>query len=40
MPDAVDTDGIVRWNIPLSPGGRRTVTLVYDVSASSKVTGL
>ncbi|MFI8089387.1 mucoidy inhibitor MuiA family protein [Streptomyces sp. NPDC086080] len=39
-PDAVDEDGIVRWNIPLGPGGRRTVSLVYDVSASSKVTGL
>lgn len=39
-PDAVDGDGIVRWNIPLGPGGRRTVTLVYEVSASSKVTGL
>ncbi|MFF3933192.1 DUF4139 domain-containing protein [Streptomyces hirsutus] len=40
VPDAVDTDGIVRWNIPLGPGGRRTVTLVYEVSANSKVTGL
>ncbi|MFE4054290.1 DUF4139 domain-containing protein [Streptomyces sp. YIM B13518] len=39
-PDAVDADGIVRWNVPLAPGGRRTVTLVYDVSASGKVTGL
>ncbi|GGV73742.1 hypothetical protein GCM10010294_36280 [Streptomyces griseoloalbus] len=39
-PDAIDGDGIVRWNIPLAPGGRRTVTLVYEVSASSKVSGL
>ncbi|MEU9351491.1 mucoidy inhibitor MuiA family protein [Streptomyces griseoloalbus] len=39
-PDAVDEDGIVRWNVPLAPGARRTVTLVYDVSASSKVSGL
>ncbi|MEZ3178155.1 DUF4139 domain-containing protein [Streptomyces pimonensis] len=39
-PDAVDADGIVRWDVPLAPGGRRTVTLVYDVSASGKVTGL
>lgn len=37
---APDADGIVRWNIPLGPGGRRTVTLAYEVSASSKVTGL
>ncbi|CAM5636906.1 hypothetical protein GCM10010261_22440 [Streptomyces pilosus] len=40
VPDAVDEDGIVRWDIPLGPGGRRTVTLVYEVSASGKVTGL
>ncbi|GAA3502864.1 mucoidy inhibitor MuiA [Streptomyces prasinosporus] len=39
-PDAVDADGIVRWDVPLAPGGRRTVTLVYEVSASSKVAGL
>ncbi|MEV8595950.1 mucoidy inhibitor MuiA family protein [Streptomyces sp. NPDC052012] len=39
-PDAIDPDGIVRWNIPLAPGGRRTVTLVYDISAGAKVTGL
>lgn len=39
-PDAIDADGIVRWNVPLEPGGRRTVTLVYEVSASAKVTGL
>ncbi|MFE0648329.1 mucoidy inhibitor MuiA family protein [Streptomyces sp. NPDC059534] len=39
-PDAVDADGIARWEIPLPPGGRRTVTLVYELSAGSKVTGL
>ncbi|AZM64149.1 hypothetical protein DMA10_35405 [Streptomyces sp. WAC 01420] len=40
VPDAVDADGIVRWNLPLSPGARRTVTLVYEISASGKVSGL
>ncbi|MFE3517538.1 DUF4139 domain-containing protein [Streptomyces sp. NPDC059166] len=39
-PDSVDAEGIVRWEIPLPPGGRRTVTLVYEISASGKVTGL
>lgn len=39
-PDTVDADGIVRWNLTLPPGGRRTVTLAYELSASSKVTGL
>ncbi|MGW9115041.1 mucoidy inhibitor MuiA family protein [Streptomyces sp. NPDC055663] len=39
-PDAVDAEGVVRWDVPLPPGGRRTVTLVYEVSASAKVTGL
>lgn len=39
-PDAFDSDGIVRWDLPLGPGARRTVTLVYEVSASSKVAGL
>ncbi|MEU4269728.1 DUF4139 domain-containing protein [Streptomyces sp. NPDC026092] len=39
-PDTVDADGIARWDVPLAPGGRRTVTLVYDLSASAKVTGL
>ncbi|MGX1316431.1 uncharacterized protein (TIGR02231 family) [Streptomyces calvus] len=39
-PDAIDEDGIVRWNVPLAPGGRRTVTLVYEMSASGKVSGL
>ncbi|MBO1330111.1 mucoidy inhibitor MuiA family protein [Streptomyces sp. VRA16 Mangrove soil] len=39
-PDALDADGIARWDLSLPPGGRRTVTLVYEVSADSKVTGL
>lgn len=39
-PDVVDAEGIVRWDVALPPGGRRTVTLVYELSASSKVTGL
>ncbi|MEU8674505.1 DUF4139 domain-containing protein [Streptomyces sp. NPDC048560] len=39
-PDVVDADGIARWDVTLAPGGRRTVTLVYEVSASAKVTGL
>ncbi|MFD6426414.1 mucoidy inhibitor MuiA family protein [Streptomyces sp. NPDC060198] len=39
-PDAVDAEGIVRWDVSLPPGGHRTVTLVYEVSASAKVTGL
>ncbi|MFD9373810.1 mucoidy inhibitor MuiA family protein [Streptomyces sp. NPDC060020] len=39
-PEAVDADGIVRWDVALPPGGRRTVTLVYELSASSKVAGL
>ncbi|MER5966057.1 DUF4139 domain-containing protein [Streptomyces sp. NPDC002057] len=40
VPDAVDAEGIVRWDVTLPPGGRRTVTLVYELSASSKVAGL
>ncbi|MFF9012039.1 DUF4139 domain-containing protein [Streptomyces sp. NPDC014870] len=39
-PDTVDADGIARWDVPLPPGGRRTVTLVYELSASAKVTGI
>ncbi|WP_398692589.1 hypothetical protein [Streptomyces atratus] len=38
--DTVDAEGIARWDVPLPPGGRRTVTLVYEASASAKVTGL
>ncbi|MFF9205401.1 mucoidy inhibitor MuiA family protein [Streptomyces sp. NPDC014986] len=39
-PDEVDEDGLVRWNVRMAPGDRRTVTLVYEVSASGKVSGL
>ncbi|WP_137990996.1 DUF4139 domain-containing protein [Streptomyces vilmorinianum] len=39
-PDVVDAEGIVRWDVALPPGGRRTVTLVYELSASAKVIGL
>ncbi|MFD9391414.1 mucoidy inhibitor MuiA family protein [Streptomyces sp. NPDC060000] len=39
-PDTVDADGIARWNLALPPGGRRTVTLVYELTASAKVAGL
>ncbi|MFD4720199.1 DUF4139 domain-containing protein [Streptomyces sp. NPDC058423] len=39
-PDVLDADGIARWDIALPPGGHRTVTLVYELSASAKVAGL
>ncbi|MET8167245.1 mucoidy inhibitor MuiA family protein [Streptomyces sp. NPDC005329] len=39
-PDTVDADGIAGWSLALPPGGRRTVTLVYELSASAKVAGL
>ncbi|WP_392668369.1 DUF4139 domain-containing protein [Streptomyces sp. LN785] len=39
-PDAVDAEGIARWDVTLPPGGHRTVILVYELSASAKVTGL
>ncbi|WP_327066464.1 DUF4139 domain-containing protein [Kitasatospora sp. NBC_01302] len=39
-PAEVDAEGVVRWELPLPPGGRRTVTLVYEVLASAKVAGL
>ncbi|WP_329499127.1 mucoidy inhibitor MuiA family protein [Kitasatospora herbaricolor] len=39
-PDAFDSEGIVRWDLVLAPGARRTVTLVYEVSSSAKVAGL
>ncbi|MCC0094353.1 DUF4139 domain-containing protein [Streptomyces flavotricini] len=39
-PAAVDADGVARWDVALPPGGRRTVTLVYELSASAKVAGL
>ncbi|WP_371500184.1 mucoidy inhibitor MuiA family protein [Kitasatospora sp. NBC_00374] len=39
-PDELDAEGVVRWQVPLPPGGRRTVTLVYEVSGTAKVAGL
>ncbi|MGW2085096.1 mucoidy inhibitor MuiA family protein [Streptomyces sp. NPDC001880] len=39
-PDAVDAEGIARWDVALPPGGLRTVTLVYELSASARVTGV
>ncbi|MFJ4467012.1 mucoidy inhibitor MuiA family protein [Streptomyces sp. NPDC089424] len=39
-PDEIDADGIVRWNVTLPPGGTRSVTLVYDVTAGAQVSGL
>ncbi|MDH6579365.1 mucoidy inhibitor MuiA family protein [Kitasatospora sp. MAP5-34] len=39
-PDALDAEGIARWDLTLPPGGRRTVTLVYEVSATAKVAGI
>lgn len=40
VPEVVDAEGIARWDVALPPGGRRTVTLVYELSASSEVAGL
>ncbi|CAL9341954.1 hypothetical protein SUDANB120_00286 [Streptomyces sp. enrichment culture] len=40
VPDAVDADGIARWDIALPPGGRRSITLAYEVTAGAKVAGL
>ncbi|WP_367325159.1 mucoidy inhibitor MuiA family protein [Streptomyces sp. HUAS ZL42] len=39
-PDLVDAEGIARWDVPLPPGGRRAITLVYELSAKGKVVGL
>ncbi|MFF4099079.1 mucoidy inhibitor MuiA family protein [Streptomyces sp. NPDC001903] len=39
-PASVDADGIARWDVALPPGGRRTLTLVYELSASAKVAGI
>ncbi|MDH6134104.1 uncharacterized protein (TIGR02231 family) [Kitasatospora sp. MAA4] len=39
-PDELDAEGVLRWELSLPPGGRRTVTLVYEISASAKVAGL
>ncbi|MGW0877333.1 DUF4139 domain-containing protein [Streptomyces sp. NPDC002740] len=40
VPDTIDAEGIAGWSLSLPPGGRRTVTLVYELSASAKVAGL
>lgn len=39
-PDVVDAEGIARWDVTLLPGSRRTVILVYELSAKAKVVGL
>ncbi|HEY5836763.1 mucoidy inhibitor MuiA family protein [Streptomyces sp.] len=39
-PDEVNAEGIVRYVLRLGPGDRREIDLVYDVTASSAVTGL
>ncbi|WP_428950838.1 DUF4139 domain-containing protein [Streptomyces sp. cg35] len=39
-PDALDAEGIARWDVSLPPDGRRTVTLVYELTANAKVNGL
>ncbi|MFD7969471.1 DUF4139 domain-containing protein [Streptomyces clavifer] len=39
-PDLVDAEGIARWDVPLAPCGHRTLTLVYELTANAKVTGL
>ncbi|WP_152648880.1 mucoidy inhibitor MuiA family protein [Streptacidiphilus anmyonensis] len=37
-PDAVDADGIVRWELTLAPDERRTLLLRYDIVAGRGVT--
>lgn len=39
-PAEVDAEGIVRYDLRLAPGERREVRLMYELSASGKVTGL
>ncbi|KUO09917.1 mucoidy inhibitor MuiA family protein [Streptomyces sp. DSM 15324] len=39
-PGLLDADGVAHWKLTLAPGGRRTVTLVYEVSASGRVAGI
>ncbi|WP_099908330.1 mucoidy inhibitor MuiA family protein [Streptomyces sp. TLI_171] len=39
-PEELDAEGIARWEVPLPPGGRRTLTLVYEIAATAKVAGL
>jgi hypothetical protein len=36
-PDAVDDDGVVRWEVTLAPDERRTLRLRYDVVAGRGV---
>ncbi|MEV6011441.1 mucoidy inhibitor MuiA family protein [Streptomyces sp. NPDC051976] len=39
-PDEVDAEGLVRYTLRLGPGDRREIDLVFDVTASSAVTGI
>jgi uncharacterized protein (TIGR02231 family) len=39
-PDEVDAEGLVRYTLCLGPGERREIDLVFDVTASSAVTGI
>ncbi|WP_256107631.1 mucoidy inhibitor MuiA family protein [Streptomyces sp. ODS05-4] len=39
-PASVDAEGIARWDVALPPGGHRTLTLVHEITADAKVTGL
>jgi uncharacterized protein (TIGR02231 family) len=39
-PDEVTPEGIARYDLHLSPGERREVVLVYELTASSSVVGL
>ncbi|PYC79957.1 hypothetical protein C7C46_13460 [Streptomyces tateyamensis] len=39
-PDEVDAEGVVRWELALAPNSRRTVTFVYELTATAKVAGL
>jgi len=39
-PEGVDDQGVVRWDLRIGAGARRVITLVYELHASGKVTGL
>jgi hypothetical protein len=39
-PDEVDAEGLVRWTLRPAPGERCRIDLVYDITATSAVTGL
>lgn len=39
-PEGVDDQGIVRYDLRVGAGERRVITLVYELHASGKVTGL